>query len=372
MAVQPITMPKWGLAMQEGTLAKWSVPEGAPIKAGQEIADIETTKIANVFESPVEGILRKKVVQDGDVVPVGALLAVVADTATSDAEINDFVSDFLANFKSEAATGEKPPEAQTVEVGSRRLRYLRIGPDVEATTVLVHGFGADLGGWMFNHAALADDRVVYALDLPGHGGSSKQVGGGTASELAESVTQFMDAVGIGRAHLVGHSLGGAIASLIAAASPEKVSALSLVAPLGLGTEISSAFIDGFITETRTRKLRPVLEMLVANPSLISADMVEDVLKFKRLDGADAALQQIANAMAARGRQLLDLRDRITALTMPVQILWGDQDRILPVHQSQAMPDRFEIVRFADAGHIPHMEKAAEVNAALRKFATAHA
>jgi pyruvate dehydrogenase E2 component (dihydrolipoamide acetyltransferase) len=371
MSVQPITMPKWGLAMQEGTLAKWSVPEGAPVKAGQEIADIETTKIANVFESPVDGILRKKIVQEGDVVPVGALLAVVADNATSDEEINEFVSDFLANFKSAEATAETPPEAQTINIGSQRLRYLRLGPDAEAATVLVHGFGADLGGWMFNHAALAEDRVVYALDLPGHGGSSKDVGGGTPEELAGVVRRFMDHLGIRRAHLVGHSLGGAIASLIAAASPEKISALSLIAPLGLGSEISSAFVGGFVTETRTRKLRPVLEMLVANPSLISADMVEDVLKFKRLDGADAALQHIAKAMAAEGRQRLNLRDRLAALSLPVQILWGEQDRILPVHQSQGMPDRFEVLRFRDAGHMPHMEKAADVNAALRKFAAAN-
>ena len=114
MPMQPITMPKWGLAMQEGTLAKWSVAEGGSIKTGQEIADIETTKIANVFESPVEGVLRKKVVQEGDVVPVGALLAVVADKSTSDTEINDFVVDYLARFKTEEAKSDQSPEAKVV------------------------------------------------------------------------------------------------------------------------------------------------------------------------------------------------------------------------------------------------------------------
>ena len=57
--IQPIVMPKWGLAMQEGTLAKWSAEEGEPVAVGQEIMDIETSKIANVFESPVEGVLEK-------------------------------------------------------------------------------------------------------------------------------------------------------------------------------------------------------------------------------------------------------------------------------------------------------------------------
>jgi pyruvate dehydrogenase E2 component (dihydrolipoamide acetyltransferase) len=367
MSLQPITMPKWGLAMQEGTLAKWSVAEGSAVKAGQEIADIETTKIANAFESPVEGILRKKVVQEGDVVPVGALLAVVADKATSEAEINDFVSEFLAKFASEEAHIDKPPEAQTADIDGRRLRYLRIGPETGMVTVLIHGFGADLGSWMFNHAAIAEDRIVYALDLPGHGGSSKQVGNASLTDLAQTISTFLESVGVRQAHLVGHSLGGAIAVLVAVASPDQVSSLSLIAPAGLGNEISDNFIKGFITETRARKLRPVLEMLVANPGLISADMIEDVLKFKRLDGAEEALHSIADAMACDGQQRLDLRDRVAALPMPVQIIWGDQDRILPVHHSEGLPKKIEVIRFADAGHIPHMEKAAEVNAAIRKF-----
>ena len=60
MPIKPITMPKWGLAMEEGALARWAVEEGAEIALGQEIMDIETTKIANVFESPVAGVLRQK------------------------------------------------------------------------------------------------------------------------------------------------------------------------------------------------------------------------------------------------------------------------------------------------------------------------
>src|SRR3954464_2140684 len=82
--VRPITMPKWGLAMEEGALARWAVEVGAPIALGQEIMDIETTKIANVFESPVAGVLRKKVVQEGETVPVGALLGVVSEASVPD------------------------------------------------------------------------------------------------------------------------------------------------------------------------------------------------------------------------------------------------------------------------------------------------
>ena len=97
--IKPITMPKWGLAMEEGALARWAVDVGAEISQGQEIMDIETTKIANVFESPVAGVLRKKVVQEGETVPVGALLGVVSEPGVPDAEVEKFVGAFLENFK---------------------------------------------------------------------------------------------------------------------------------------------------------------------------------------------------------------------------------------------------------------------------------
>ena len=79
MPIQPIVMPKWGLAMEDGTLTKWSVAPGQSVAKGQEIADIETTKIANVFESPAEGVIRRLVAPEGQTLPVGALLAVIAD-----------------------------------------------------------------------------------------------------------------------------------------------------------------------------------------------------------------------------------------------------------------------------------------------------
>src|ERR671910_180404 len=102
-AIRPIVMPKWGLAMQEGMVAKWLVEEGATISAGDEILDIETSKIANVFESPVAGPLRRIVVGEGDTVPVGALLGVVADSSVSDADIDAFIATFQEEFATHAA-----------------------------------------------------------------------------------------------------------------------------------------------------------------------------------------------------------------------------------------------------------------------------
>ena len=365
-AIQPITMPKWGLAMEEGQLARWAVDEGSVIAAGQEIMDIETTKIANVLESPVSGVLRRKVVAEGETVPVGALLGVVADPSVPDAEVDAFVGKFLESFKP-AEKGEAGPTAEIIEVGGKKLRHLRLGPETGTPILLLHGYGADMASWMFNQAALAENRPVFALDLPGHGGSAKDVGEGSLQALAATVLDYMDAAGIGTAHLVGHSLGGAIAVEIAHVAPKRVVALTLIAPAGFGPEVSGEFIEGFQAESRARKLRPVLEMLVADPGLVSADMIEDVLKFKRLDGAQEALRRIADANFSGSTQRIALRERLADLKMPVQIVWGEADRILPAKHADRLPANVKVARIAAAGHLPHMEKSGEVNALVKSI-----
>ena len=99
--------------------------------------------------------------------------------------------------------------------------------------MLLHGFGGDLNNWLFNAEPLSSERAVYALDLPGHGGSVKE-----ARDLVDALRAFLDSQGIDRVHLAGHSMGGLVAGEFAAAEPERVLSLTLIAPAGLGTEIT--------------------------------------------------------------------------------------------------------------------------------------
>jgi pyruvate dehydrogenase E2 component (dihydrolipoamide acetyltransferase) len=369
-AIKPIVMPKWGLAMQEGMVAKWLVEAGAEIKAGDEILDIETSKIANVFESPVAGPLRRVVVGEGETVPVGALLGVVADDSVSDAELDAFVAKFQEEFAAHAAeVGAAAPEPETIDAGGRRIRYLALGEGAGVPIVLIHGFGGDLNNWQFNQEALAADRPTYALDLPGHGGSSKELGAGHVhvGALAGAVVDFMDAKGIAKAHLVGHSLGGAIALDLALNHSDRVASVTAICSAGLGPEINMAYIDGFMAAGRRKQLQPVLEMLVADPAMVSREMIEDVLKFKRLDGVEAALNRIIDDTFAGGQQALQLTGRLGELTVPVQVIWGRQDRVIPVGHSEGLPARIQVRVFDDAGHMVHMEKAAEVNQLIERF-----
>jgi pyruvate dehydrogenase E2 component (dihydrolipoamide acetyltransferase) len=368
--IRPIVMPKWGLAMQEGMVARWLVEEGAEIKGGDEIVDIETSKIANVFESPVAGPLRRRLVGEGETVPVGALLAVVADQSVPDAELDAWVAWFQEEFAAHVAeAGAAPPEPETLEAGGRRLRYLALGEGEGPPIVFIHGFGGDLNNWQFNQEALAQDQATYALDLPGHGGSEKalEAGQGDALALARAVIDFLDARDIPQAHLVGHSLGGAVALALALDQPTRVRSATLICSAGLGAEIDMAYIEGFMQAKRRKQLQPVLEMLVADPAMVSREMIEDVLKFKRLDGVESALNRIVAESFAGGRQALELRARLAELRVPVQVIWGRQDRILPVSHAEGLPGTMPVYVLDDAGHMAHMEKAAEVNEQIRRF-----
>ena len=365
--IRPIVMPKWGLAMTEGTVLEWQASVGDDVSEGQEILDIETSKIVNSHESPVAGPFRRIVVEQGETVPVGALLGVCAPDSVSDEEVDAYVSEFLDNFDWEAASEDSGPEPEFADTSLGRLRYLRQGDGDGEPVILVHGFGGDCMGWMFNQSALAEEFTTYAIDLPGHGGSEKNVGDGTVSFLAESLAAFTEAVGIDRAHLVGHSLGGAAVAALALLRPGIAASLTLIAPAGFGEEINIEFIDGFIKQKRMRKLRSVLETLVADPALITDDMVEDVNKFKRLEGASEALEALRNGAFADGVQQYLFNRKLGEFDAPMQIIWGRSDKILPVAHGESLAGGAKAIILDEVGHMPHMEKSGEVNEAILSF-----
>lgn len=368
-----ITMPKFGLSMTEGKVAAWLVEEGQPVKRGTEIADIETTKITNAFESPVEGVMRRRIADIGIDLPVGALIAVFADESVSDADIDSFVdqqrAEFAANSAATAASGAAQ-EPKKVAVGDGEIRYLEMGNPDGSVAVLVHGFGGDLNNWLFTQPALAESHRVIAIDLPGHGGSSKNLSSGTIEELGRKLLDFMAALNIESAHLVGHSLGAAVIASAASLDASKVASLTLIAPAGVGSEINQGFIDGFIQADRRKTLQPVLAELFADSSLVSRSMVEDILRFKRLDGAIECLNRIAAANFKGGVQQSSIRNSLEKVKKPILAIWGDEDKIIPPRQADSLPSGVKLLRLKGVGHMPHLEGAIAVNEQLLGFLAA--
>lgn len=120
--IKAIAMPKWGLEMSEGTVAKWHIGEGDTIAKGQVIMDIETDKIANEVEADADGVLKRQIAGEGETLEIGALLAVIAQEGTSDTEIDEFVASYksVAVGRVEATTAAPPAPAPSAAPAAPR------------------------------------------------------------------------------------------------------------------------------------------------------------------------------------------------------------------------------------------------------------
>lgn len=362
-ALTPIRMPKWGLSMEEGVIIDWLKLQGAPVAEGEELVEIETAKIANVYESPSSGVLRRIIARAGETLPVGALIAILAEPQVAEAEIDTFVAEFQASFVPGEAEEGEGLLVSAVEVDGRAMRVARAGAGEGAPVVLIHGYAGDLTSWAFNIPALAAHAPVIALDLPGHGGSDKNVGDGALATLAKAVAGALRVLGVSRAHLVGHSLGAAVAARLAADAPAGVASLTLIAPAYLpGGTLCEEFLTGLVDGSRARDLTPWLQMLTADPSLITREMVEEVVKFKRLDGAEEALAALRDRMLEGSDRAL-LQADLAKISQAV-VIASPADRIVGAPDATRLPPGFEVVWIDEAGHMPHLEKAAVVEAVL--------
>ena len=363
--VTPIRMPKWGLSMQEGVIVDWWKHEGDLVAEGDDLVDIETSKINNVYESPTAGPLRRIVAQPGETLPVGALIAVLAPAEVGDDEVDAFIADFQARFVPEAADDADAGGfvVSIVQAGGRNLRIGRAGPAEGDPVVLIHGYSGDLNSWLFNIEALAARRPVIAVDLPGHGGSSKDVGDGSLRELSGAVAAALAAIGVSSAHLVGHSLGAAVAARLALDQPEMAKSLTLITPAYMpGGALSEAFLTGVAETQRAKDLRPWLEKLFADPGSVTTDMIENMLKFKRTDGAEESLCLLRDRMVS-GEDARSLQADFGKLP-PTLIIVSRNDQIVGAPTESELPTTFRVAWIDGAGHMPHLEQAAEVNALL--------
>lgn len=124
--IHPITMPKWGIEMQEGTITEWHFQPGQTVDKGADLLGVETEKIVNAVEAPVSGTLRRIIAQNGETLPVGALIGVFAESAVSDAELDAFIARFTP------ADTSFDPESSTTSGTLAREETGESGPGGEA------------------------------------------------------------------------------------------------------------------------------------------------------------------------------------------------------------------------------------------------
>ena len=140
--IYPIAVPKWGIEMVEGTITTWNKSEGDTVAKGDEVFEMESDKIVNVWDAPVAGVLRRIIAAAGDAHPVGALLGVIAAADVSDADIDQFIAEHnagSADAEAAPAAAETTAPQQTVQTGDA---YTRSSPSVRR---LADELGVDLG-----------------------------------------------------------------------------------------------------------------------------------------------------------------------------------------------------------------------------------
>lgn len=415
-----VIMPRVDMDMTEGKIAFWYVKNGDAVTKGQVIFEIETDKATMEVEAPIAGTIdgihgavgqslligtnlgwilaegeslprqqsetaveSPQQVQMGDVAASEAVPARVAKEAAgiSEPDPSSLRATPLARSLAHAngvhllsISGSGPngriqgadiPQATTATaVNVEPIADLYLNWIVRAEgipLVLLHGFGADQGGWR-NLAAQIKGVPIIGIDLPNHGKSSPSVIG-SLDDVAAAVVSRLNREGVKEFHLLGHSLGGAIAMAMVAISTHRLKSLTLLSPAGLGADINGEFIDGLCRANSEASLKPWLAELFHDERLLSSSFVATAYKQLESTQKREGLRAMANVLMPDGTQATSMREALDALTVPTKVIWGNDDRIIPMKHSQGLPGRVALHVLKNVGHLSYIE-ATDVVAAL--------
>jgi len=238
----------------------------------------------------------------------------------------------------------------------------RKGPPI----VLLHGFGFDAARWGPLADALPDARRTVAFDLPGHGEAAAFAPAPGAAAVARAVIASLDALGIARASVVGHSLGGAVAALVGLMRPEMVERLVLLAPGGFGPAMNARLLRRYAAATDAATLAPLVEGFFAPGSPVPEGLVEALAAARADPVLGRSLVAIVEKISdGEGQGTLPL-ETLAAAPFPTSLVWGLADAILPAAQAIEAPAAFARHLLPDVGHMPHLEAPELVAAIVRR------
>jgi pimeloyl-ACP methyl ester carboxylesterase len=231
-----------------------------------------------------------------------------------------------------------------------RLRVIET-EGADTPLVLLHGFGGSAQSWNEVRRGLGTDRAVLAFDLPGHDGSLSFPGYGTAPFAAKAIVQELDRRGISEFHLAGHSMGGAVAALIAIGQPERVLSATLLSPGGMSAQINAALLRSFAKAGSEAEFEPCLSQMFAPGAVVPATLVRSMAAQRALAGQLAALAHVVELILRGDGQGVIPRASLEALAMPVAIVWGAEDGVMACDALEKIPRHFNAILLPNAGHM---------------------
>jgi len=272
------------------------------------------------------------------------------------------------------------PQDQYVEVGQIKTRFWALGNEGTAV-ILIHGIGGSIENWMLNINALAWHHRVYAVDLAGFGRSDKPLIQFTYSYGAQFVNDFMEVKRINHASLIGNSMGSGVVLKFTIQFPDKVERLVLANSAGLGKELSYILrlatlplIGEFFTRPSRKGTARSLKQAVYDPTFLTEELVESFYQLSTLPKAQeyllSTLRRISNLRGQHADDIHAIVDNLTTITAPTLIVWGQQDRILPVAHAHIAWERIpnaELYILDHCGHQPQLERPEEFNNFVLEF-----
>lgn len=267
--------------------------------------------------------------------------------------------DVLTAADGQSVPSKMPAAAETSYAALRRGRmaYLDSGKAFGGTVLLLHGFSGDRTTWAALLAGLrrAGKRVI-APDLPGHG--LTEIEARSPFDLSADLVEFLDALAIAEVDVVAHSLGAVAALGLAVSEPRRVRSLSLIAPAGIGSEIDTVFVHGMAGARASGEVAHLLRRLSVN----GIELSEAALEAIAAELARGRLSALAVAVAGPSGQRVDSLMTLQKLvaSMPVRVLFGLEDRIIPWRQVLALPPRVAIHLLSRSGHMPQWDQPKDV------------
>ena len=269
-----------------------------------------------------------------------------------------------------------------VDAGGVRTRYVEAGDaGADEAVIFVHGTGGHLEAFTRNLLPHAEKFRTIALDMVGHGFSEKPDHDYEISHYVQHLLDFLDAMGIKKAHVHGESLGGWIVAQFAIDHPERVATLTLNTAGGLNTDpkVMKRVYDvtmKAVAEASPETVRARLEWLMNDPARVTDDLVELRHRIYTQPGFIRSMEHILclQDMDIRMRNVLT-DEGLTAIQAPTLVIWTDHDPTAPTETGQrfvdAIPKSEPLIVMTDCAHWPQWEKADQFNALHLEFLEKH-